>query len=261
MRSHVFTIALTALVLVCTAPAHAADPGAVAAARRALRAAVNRWELAPLLQARARFQALSRGEPGSALLHYWVAVATWRVAPLFPEKDRVQAERLCQDGLDHCEAALKVDRRLAGVHAIEAALEGLMTRFRPGEMMTRGMKMEEDFGRARELDPSDPRVWLLDGINTLHKPEPFGGGPAAALEKLRKAQGLFAAAAPADSTAPDWGYDDALLWMGRTTLELKDSTAAQALFEKALQVNPDNGWVKNVLLPRLERARGGQEKP
>jgi tetratricopeptide (TPR) repeat protein len=223
--------------------------------------AVNRGELEPLMKARARFQALSSAEPGSALLHHWVAVATWRTAPVLQGKDRAQAERMCQDGLEHCEAALKIDRNLAGVHAIKSALEGLMTRFRPGEMMTLGMKIEEDFGRARDLDPKDPRAWLLEGINTLHKPEPFGGGPVAAMEKFKKAEALFAAGPPPDSTSQDWGYDDTLLWMGRAALARQDSATAESMYVKALQVNPENGWVKHVLLPRLREARGGKGTP
>jgi tetratricopeptide (TPR) repeat protein len=261
MRNPALTLMMTLLVLACAAAARAADPGVVAAARRALQMAVNRGELEPLMKARARFQALSSAEPGSALLHHWVAVATWRTVPVLQAKDRAQAERLCQDGLEHCEAALKIDRNLAGVHAIKAALEGLMVRFRPGEMMTLGMKIEEDFARAHELDPKDPRAWLLEGINTLHKPEPFGGGPVAAMERFRKAESLFAAAPPPDSTCHDWGYDDTLLWMGRAALAQKDSTTAESLYVKALQVNPANGWVSHILLPRLREARGGKGKP
>ena len=254
-------LAMPVLILCCASPVRAADPGAVASARRALQAAVSQGQLEPLMKARARYQALSAAEPGSALLHYWVAVATWRTVPLLKEKDRTQAERMCQDGLDHCEAALKLDRGFAGCHAIKAALQGLMLRFRPAEMMTLGLAIDESFGRAHDLDPKEPRAWLLDGINALHKPEPFGGGPAAALLLLRRAEEIFAAGAPADSTAPDWGHDDTLLWMGRAALAKKDSAAAETLYQKALEVNPEHAWIRQVLLPRLRAARSGKGTP
>jgi tetratricopeptide (TPR) repeat protein len=244
-----------------TATTQTTAPAAVAAARRALQAAVNSGQVDSLTKARARFQALSNAEPTSALLHYWTAVATWRTVPLIPPKDKAMAERMCQDGLDHCEAALKLDRSSGGLHAIKGALQGLMIGFRPVEMMTLGMAIEQEFGEARDNAPKDPRVWFLDGINTLHKPEPFGGGPAAAGEKLRKAVALYATDAPADSIAPDWGHDDALIWLGRAALTRKDTTTAEAMYVKALEVNPDNGWVRHVLLPRLRAARAGGAKP
>ena len=253
------TLALILLVAIGSSPARAADPGAMATARRALQAAVNHADPAALMQARARFQALSSAEPRSAALHDWVAVATWRTVPLL--HDRVQAERLCQDGLDHCEAALLLERRSGLTHAIKGALLGLMIGYRPGEMMSLGMAMGQEFGQALGADPKDPRIWLLDGINTLYKPESFGGGPAVAREQLQKAAALFAATPPADSTAADWGHDDTLLWLGRAVLAQKDSAAAESLYARALEVNPDNGWVKNSLLPQLRKARGGTGRP
>jgi len=103
--------------------------------------------------------------------------------------------------------------------------------------------------RAVELAPANPRVRLLDGINTLHMPEFFGGGADKALAKLEQASALFAAESLADSSTAGWGDDDALLWAGRCAMELKDYGAARGYFERALVRNPDNGWVRTALLP------------
>lgn len=246
------------LLAACAAPAFPADSAAVAAARRALRAAVSRSDADALLKARARFLALSSAEPDLAVLHGWVAVADWRVAPLLLAKDRTQAERYAKDGLEHLEAALKLDERCADCWALKAGLHGFLITFDPASGMTLGPQTMTELGRAQGIAPNNPRVWLLDGINTLHMPVAFGGGPARALDKLRRAQELFAAGP--DSGAFDWGREDAWIWAGRVAAQQHDYAAADSCYAKVLALDPDNAWVKQRLLPELNEARAKQEK-
>ncbi|HVP14510.1 MAG TPA: hypothetical protein VMS88_03135 [Terriglobales bacterium] len=244
-------VSLLAFLLVAVAPAaRAADPAVLAAARAALQAGVDSARVPTLLGARARFQALADAEPDSVWLHYWVAVADWRLVPLMMGGDRARAERLCRDGITHCDAALGLDPKHAEALAVKASLEGMLTVFDPGAMMTLGPQSVADMARAAELAPANPRVWLLDGIITLNKPEVFGGGAGPALEKLRKAQAFFASA-PADSAAPGWGADDAWTWGGRAAQRQNDLAGARAMFARALEINPRSLWVRNVLLPAV----------
>ncbi len=255
--------ALTAAAFVFASalvPARAsADPAAIAAARRTLQEAVNAGRPEGLLKARAQFQALSAAEPGSAPLHYWVAVASWRVVPLL--EDAQKAEMIARDGLAHCEAALKLDPALAEALAMKGGLQGMSIRFNPASMMTLGPQSEANLGRALGMSPKNPRIHLLRGIGTLNKPAAFGGGAAPALEMFKQAQALFAADSAADSVAPDWGRDDALLWAGRAAMKLEDYAAARGYFTAALEVNPANAWVKARLLPAAEEALAKKEKP
>ncbi len=245
------------LLAACAAPAFPADPAAVAAAQRALKAAVSRSDPEALLKARARFMALAGAEPDVAALHGWVAVADWRVAPLLMAKDRAQAERYAKDGLEHCEAALKLDERCADCWALKAALHGFLITFDPASGMTLGPQTMAELGRAQAIAPNNPRVWLLDGINTLHMPVAFGGGPARALDKLRRAQELFAAGP--DTGAFDWGREDAWIWAGRIAAQQHDYAAADSCYAKALALDPDNVWVKQRLVPELNEARSKPE--
>jgi len=64
----------------------------------------------------------------------------------------------------------------------------------------------------------------------------------------------------ADSTAPDWGADEAFLWAGRAAQQQQDTTTARAMYAKALEINPHNLWVRNVLLPAVRDTTGKEKK-
>jgi hypothetical protein len=65
----------------------------------------------------------------------------------------------------------------------------------------------ECFKKARAIDPENPRSYLWEGVNLLHTPGEFGGGKENACPLIRKSLEKFAAFVPADSLAPDWGYN------------------------------------------------------
>lgn len=243
------------LCAVLVGSSHAADPAAVASERRALDAAVATFEPTAIIEARNRFAAHSAAEPDDPAWHYWVAVSTWRVVPLLQRPDAKRAEQLCTDGLRHAERLVTLDPKHAEGWALLAGLEGLSLSFAsPMAGMTVGPKMEEEIRRASTLAPGNPRVALIHGINTLHKPGFVGGGPEPALPLFAKAQKLYAAESVADSTAPAWGRDDAYLWAGRAAMKLKRYAAARDAYRKALDANPDNAWVRGQLLPEAEKA-------
>ena len=244
------------------------DLQALAAAKRALQRGVNNSKADSILQARRQFQALAAVEPKSARLHYWMAVADWRATPLLmrdtTRSSRERAKKRCLSGLKEAQQALDLDPGFGEALALKAGLQGLSLSFGdPSEGPTVGMQMESDLGRALGMAANNPRVHLLDGLNTLHKPAFVGGGPAPALAKLRRAIELFAADTTADAAAPDWGHDDACLWAGHCAMQLQDHGGARDYFREALVVNPDNAWVRYALLPEAEReaAKRGAAQP
>ena len=236
------------LVLAFAAPALAADPRPLAEAQRLLQSGVNGGDPASMLKARGALEGQLAAEPGNAALHYWVALADWRLVPMLAAKDRVGARRHCDEGLAECDAALAAAPRFAEALALKAGLQGLAINFNGAAAVSLGPALRANMARAVELEPANPRVRLLDGINTLHMPEYFGGGAARALAKLAQADSLFAPESLADHAAR-WGGDDALLWAGRCAMQLQDYASARDYFQRALDRNPDNGWVRTALLP------------
>jgi tetratricopeptide (TPR) repeat protein len=173
--------------------------------------------------------------------------------PLIQSTDRAKAQRYLEDGLGHCDRALALRPNDADAMALKGSLQGLAIGFDPKSVQTLGLQARMNLHRAAALEPSNPRVWLLEGIQVLHTPAQFGGGPAQADTVFRQAIGLFAGA-PADSTAPDWGRDDVYVWAGQCAARLEDWSRARDLYREALRLNPDNAWVRGVLLPEAEKA-------
>lgn len=246
---------LCAATLVAFAqPSLAADPAAVASAKKALQAAVNMGSADGILAARGQFDALSVSEPKNPLLHYWVAAADWRVAPfLMGEANKARGKRWVEEGIERAGKAYELDPKFAEALALRCGLQGLYLQFDSSQMMKLGMQMEGDMNHARDLAPKNPRVALLDGINTLYKPGFVGGGAGNALKKFDQAASLFAAEAVSDIAAPNWGRDDVHVWAGRALVKAGDLKDARASYQKALTVNPANGWVRTKLLPEVEK--------
>jgi Flp pilus assembly protein TadD len=104
---------------------------------------------------------------------------------------------------------------------------------------------------AVALGPDNPRVWMLKGISSIHKPRMFGGGLDNAERDLKKAIGLF----PADSARapkPSWGHAEAWAWLGRVYADLKRVDDARAAYTRALEIEPGFDWVRHHLLPALD---------
>jgi tetratricopeptide (TPR) repeat protein len=248
-------LAIAALALAAAPAAGAPDPAALTAAKRALQAAVNHADVPALLEAHGQFEALAAGDSGASALHAWLAVADWRVVPLLSarEKSRDQAKHFALEGLAECDRALALEPGFTEILALKAGLQGLLIGLEPGSMMTLGLQSMQNLKQAAAQAPENPRVWLLSGINTLHKPAAFGGGAASAVPELQKAELLFANSPAGDSAGYNWGREDASFWLGQAHTELKQYAEAREDYRRALALNSEFGWAR-AMLAEAEKA-------
>ena len=75
--------------------------------------------------------------------------------------------------------------------------------------MTRGQKygtISAEFrDKAKDLDPTNPRPYYLEGTAYFYTPKMFGGGKDKAKPVFEKALTMYDAFKPASSIAPNWG--------------------------------------------------------
>ena len=138
-------------------------------------------------------------------------------------------------------------------YALRASVTGQMIGVgNPMSGMWLGPRADGFMEKAVELGPNNPRVWMLKGVGNMFKPKMFGGGADKAEKELLKAIELFGHDQPA-APAPKWGRAEVYAWLGQAYAAQEKITDARAAYEKALELDPGNGWVTHVLLPALDK--------
>lgn len=221
--------------------------------KRLLQQGYNQSDFDQLHRARALFFRATEGQARTALAHYYVGLARYRAANLVQD-DEDQTLRYVNDAINHLQKATELKPDLADARALLSGLYGLKIGLKPFKAMSLGPKSNRAMERAKELAPNNPRVVLIDGTGDYFKPGMFGGDKERALEKFERAAQLAEQEQVDDPLLPSWGHAEACAWIGYAHMEAGRTKEARQAFEHALEINPDYGWVKEVLLPKLAAA-------
>jgi hypothetical protein len=71
--------------------------------------------------------------------------------------------------------------------------------------MTYAEDISQNIEKAKSLDPTNPRPYLLEAQNKFYTPEAYGGGKDVAKELFDKAKQLSDNFKPATDLSPTWG--------------------------------------------------------
>jgi len=178
---------------------------------------------------------------------YYATYSRWKLAQVYADAaaqsggDKAQARsaasKAAQGCIQHADALIKTNPRLAEVYAMQAACAGAMQA--PGSCAH-----HKALRTALELEPANPRVKLIDALCSS------GGDTrtsAAVFQKLRDVVTAFDSAPVARPGNPDWGQPEALVLMGQVQLQRGDTLAARDAIEKALVLAPDYRKAQELL--------------
>jgi tetratricopeptide (TPR) repeat protein len=221
-------------------------------AKTLVREGNNAGSLGSLQQARALAKQATGGGR-QALAHYYAALADFRMINLYPGDDENRREQVIKDAISHLERATDVAPKMADAWALLSGCYGQMMGINPMQGMSLGPKSNKAMETAKEHGPDNPRVWIIDGTSDLYAPSMFGGDKEQALKKFKKAARLAEQGSTDDPLMPSWGHAEAHAWVGRARMDAERYAQARTSFERALDINPDYGWVKDVLLPEIEK--------
>jgi tetratricopeptide (TPR) repeat protein len=223
-------------------------------ARVTIEAAYTRGDVEQLRAARAVVERALTAFAGDPLLQHYYAYSLYREANLLMGMRRDEKEY--RPLLEQADSLLEQSASklaLAETHALRSSVLGQLIGTNPLRGMTLGPRSGSAMDRAIQLGPRNPRVWMLRGIGAMFTPTMFGGGVEKSEEYLRKAIVLFDGDRPA-APLPAWGHGEVYAWLGQVLQKQKRIDDARAAYAKALELQPENGWVRHVLIPALDRA-------
>jgi hypothetical protein len=150
------------------------------------------------------FQRIAETEKSQWLPYYYAAYC--QAMRAFMETDMTQVDGIADQGDIFAEKADSISPNNAEIYCVRSMVASARIKVDP---MTRGQqfgaKSAEYLQTAESLDPSDPRIYFLEGEGKFYTPANYGGGKAVAKPLLEKAVQLYATYKPKSDIDPNWG--------------------------------------------------------
>ena len=216
-----------------------------------LQQAIDTSNLDQLYEAQKLFDRARQNGHHEEFALYYLALCEYRLATLFASAPDEQTQSVNRT-IEYLKQAIELEDNFSDAHALLASAYGQKLGLRPHLGMVLGPETKRVLEKSKRLDGNNPRVVLTDGISDYYTPAMFGGDKQRAISKMEHALELFAKEEIRDPLQPSWGYDEACAQLGIMRQDAGDIEGAREAFVKALEVNPNNGWVKSQLLPGLD---------
>ena len=249
-----FLLSLVCIISVAYPSLAQSGDSLIISGRQMLQAGESANDLDSMYAARATFERALADTGLVAWGHYYIALTDYRIAGLLEGESKDPSEHL-NAAVEHLKKATEIDPQAAEAYALLSSVYGWQIGLSPMKTMLLGPRVGQASRKAQQLAPDNPRVVLSAAISDFNTPEMFGGSKEKGLQGLQRAAELFAQEEPTDPIQPVWGHREAYAWLGIAYQGRGELESARAAFEKALEIDPDFGWVKDWLLPELEKAR------
>jgi len=138
----------------------------------------------------------------------------------------------------------------AQLHSLKAALLGFEIALYPLRTPIIGPKSIEHLEIAKKNDPNNALLWIVSASRYYYMPSILGGSKERGLNEYHKAISLFE---KHNQEKQNWQYLNSLAILGSWYAEQKQNHKARKLYNKALETEPNFKWVKEKLLPALDK--------
>lgn len=217
----------------------------------------NKRNFNQILEARGILEQIPDNDSLVIWAHYYIGAASSSLANMIAEKVAEGGRRDIADHVNHAitnlEAAVEIDPTFADGWVLLSTAYAHKISVRPLKVIGLSRKFHRAMDKAFELEPNNPRVILLGGIMDYFLPSIAGGDKERAEQRLNKAALLLAEENITHPFRPSWGHDEAHARLGIVYMDRGDLEDARKAFERALEINPEYGWVMHELIPALEK--------
>ena len=210
------------------------------------------FDKSEMIKARGLFERALANDEENYLAQYYLAFTDYYLAVyLMQKKEKKQFEKFSKSSEKTLKKLLNENRTDAEVVSLLGALYGIKVAMNPELGSLLGSQNISLTSKALGIEPDNPRVLLQKGISKFNSPDFVGGSKKEALKFFIQSVQLFENQTE-NETNIDWGYLDALAWLGIAHSSLGDFEAAITAYNKAVEVEPDFAWIKYELLPKAE---------
>ena len=237
------TIGMTLLV---SAAVGAAETNPTATGVAEFTTAYQAWDGTGFVKAAAFFAQA----PDTATNQYWRGTAEFHRLLFLVGEPATKTNRLAlatalESTLLALQGAIQHDPARGESHALLSTVYGLSIGANPARGLWLGKRVMDEEKLARQLNPDNPRVLYLAGMNRFYGPALLGG-MREGLRLLLTAEKLFEAeaATPGGPGEPRWGRSTCLVYIGKTYAALGKPVEAERYFRKALGVSPQDKLVR-----------------
>jgi len=186
------------------------------------------------------------------LAQYYLAFTDYNLAVYSMRKnEKEQFQKFASSSEETLKKLVNKNESDAEAISLLGALYGIQVAMNPGLGASLGSQNIALTSEALGIAPNNPRVLLQKGISKFNSPEFVGGSKKEALKYFAQSVEAFENMNEKEAEI-DWGYLDALAWLGIANSSLEDYQSAITAYKKALKVEPDFARVKYELLPKAE---------
>lgn len=216
----------------------------------------NSRDFDQVLEARGILEQITEDDNLAIWAHYYAGAASGSLANMITEGREPGRKRELvnhiNSAIEHMETVIELDPTLAdGWNLLSSAYMHKIS-VRPLRAIGLSRKYRRSRAKALELEPQNPRVILMGGILDYALPGILGGNQDRAEGAFEEAARLFAEEVIDDPFSPSWGHDEVYARLGIVYMDRGDLSDARNAFERALEINPEFGWVSQDLIPSLE---------
>lgn len=143
--------------------------------------------------------------------YYYAALSIIKKGRELMQKNQVsQLDDVAKEAQNYIDKAEALSPNNAEIFLLKKMNHGLKMMVNPMERwQTEGQAAQQALAKAKELDPENPRISILEAEDLYYTPEQFGGSKSKGIELFKKALEQFKTYKIKSSVDPNWGQGEA----------------------------------------------------
>ncbi len=194
-------------------------------------------------------------DPASCTLYTLAEARYGYIGFLLGTGDKAGARPLIDEFERDIEQLSSYPEYRAETEAFKISLLGFRMGLNPARAVTLGPKALKQLQAAMEAGKNNPAVWIEKANSEAHMPAFSGGSKVKAAASFREALRLY----ETDKGLSDchWRYLNTMVLLGQLLEKMEDYKGAREAYLRALKREPGFQWVRDELLPGVEKKLKG----